>query len=118
MPATWTIDGAQIFATGFSNGAGFVATRLLMVMPDVFAAFAVSGSGVLLKDEAITPAEKTPTKSLYIVVGTKDDRVFGPTQAGTLLTDFPKTAEEILATPYIQGIYGRWFSVLKIDPAV
>ncbi len=117
IEATWTVDHDRIYATGFSNGGSFTDSRLLMEMPDVFAAFAVAGSGVLPPSYAVTPAEQTSQRSLYILVGTNDDKVFGnpAAVASGIDADFPSTPEEFMAHPYIQGIYGRWFSVLQLD---
>lgn len=49
---TWNIDEQRIFASGFSNGGAFVNSRLLVEMPDRFAAVA-TGSGLL--QEAYIP---------------------------------------------------------------
>ena len=115
--ATWTIDSSRIYATGFSNGGSFVESRLLMEMPDVFASFAVAGSGALLPSYEVSPSEKTPQRSLYILFGTNDDKLFGnPTAiASGIAADFPSTPEEFLAHPYIQGLFGRWFGILNLS---
>lgn len=42
----YAVDTSQVYATGFSNGGGFV-TRLSVEATDLFAAFATSGSGVV-----------------------------------------------------------------------
>jgi polyhydroxybutyrate depolymerase len=117
IEATWDIDPARVYATGFSNGGSFTESRLLMEMPDVFAAVAVAGSGVLPPSYHVTPSEETSQRSLYILIGTNDDKVFGnPTAVASGITDdFPSTPEEFVAHPYIQGIFGRWFSVLELD---
>ncbi len=69
--ATWNIDRRRIFAHGFSNGSQFVSSRLMMTMPDIFSAFAFSGT-------AINTGGTTPVSSnvsCYAMVGTLDDRV-------------------------------------------
>jgi poly(3-hydroxybutyrate) depolymerase len=117
IEATWTIDRDRIYATGFSNGGAFTTTRVMMEMADVFAAFAVAGSGVLPPTYQVTPSDETAERSLYILLGTNDDKVFGnPAAVASGITDdFPSTAEEFLAHPYIQAIFGRWFEVLGLE---
>ena len=40
---TFNIDDTRIYASGFSNGGGFSKSRLMVEMPDVFAAVGTSG---------------------------------------------------------------------------
>ncbi len=117
IEATWTIDPERIYATGFSNGGSFTTTRVMMEMADVFAAFGVAGSGVLTPTYQVTPSDETAERSLYILLGTNDDKVFGNSTAiaSGITDDFPTTAEEFLAHPYIQAIFGRWFAVLGLE---
>ena len=58
IEATWTVDHDRIYATGFSNGGSFTDSRLLMEMPDVFAAFATW-------PQATTP-QSSPVLDLHI----------------------------------------------------
>ena len=47
LNATFNVDEKRIFASGLSNGGGFVITRLLIEMNDVFAAFGTAGAGLI-----------------------------------------------------------------------
>lgn len=78
ITATFNVDSKRIFATGFSNGGSFVRTRLLPNMSDVFApGFAICGSGVVgdIDFEKVTQAKGILNASLFIVLGTNDDKV-------------------------------------------
>ena len=70
--SNFNIDNKRIFASGFSNGGGFVLTRLISEMQDVFTAYAVSGTGLFGNgEEGVIPVDT----SLYVIIGTQDEKV-------------------------------------------
>lgn len=77
--SNFNIDNKRIFASGFSNGGGFVLTRLITEMHDDFTAFAVSGTGLFgsgegngtILQEGFIPVNT----SLYAIIGTQDEKV-------------------------------------------
>ena len=66
IEAGLSVDSHRIYASGFSNGAGFAA-RLAVDRSETFAAVAYSGGGL---NAAHTPARSVPT---YATVGTLDE---------------------------------------------
>lgn len=95
VEATWNVDRRRVFAHGFSNGAQFVSSRLMMAMPDVFSAFAANGTAMNLSD--VSPV--STNVSLYVMVGTLDEKALrGLNLPGPL----PMEASAILA-PTIFG---------------
>ena len=110
VKATFNVDEKRIFATGFSNGGGFVITRLLVQMNDVFAAFATSGAG-LIGEAAAGDIPLTVDASLYSVLGTEDKKIAEnqgfslpfPFQAGEIVND-PNFGSMLLKTTTLLGL--------------
>ncbi len=80
VQSTFNVDAKRIFASGFSNGAAFVSTRLTVEMNDVFAAYAISGSGIFGVNEGnstLLAGENPPivNVSVYSIIGTQDEKV-------------------------------------------
>jgi polyhydroxybutyrate depolymerase len=67
------IDRSRIYASGFSNGGGFVS-KLSVEMSDVFAAIAAV-AGTLHSSDSATPRRAIP---VALVIGTLDDRFYVP----------------------------------------
>ena len=112
LQATFSVDPQRLYATGFSNGGGFVLTRLVPEMHAVLAAFATSGSG--LWGEA--QLDVLPTgihASLYSVLGTQDEKVAEGT--GYVLP-FPIEAEAIAADPLLSNMIANTTGLLSLEP--
>lgn len=112
--ATFTIDPKRIYATGGSNGSAFVTSRLVIEMPDVFAA---AGASQVLSTKGLPPKgnEAIP---IYAIVGSKDDKLLETEQAvadGT--REFPMEAEKLLATRPLSGSIGLALTTLGISQA-
>jgi poly(3-hydroxybutyrate) depolymerase len=101
-----SVDTHRIYASGFSNGAGFAA-RLAVDRSETFAAVAFSGGG--LNAEHMAP-RAVPT---YSTVGTLDDRVLGQTVPP--LTELPLDPADILATPRIETYLSNALETLGLD---
>ncbi|MEW5939917.1 MAG: hypothetical protein AB1750_09670 [Chloroflexota bacterium] len=112
--ATFNVDEARIFATGFSNGGGFVSTRLLMEMTDDFAAFSSSGSGTKLSEPGFA-ANMPPkvSRSYYSIIGTQDD-VISAGQGVPL--PFPFEADAIMANEMFGAMLVNTATYLNLDP--
>lgn len=95
LKATFNVDEKRIFASGGSNGGGFVMTRLAVEMNDEFAAFSTCGAVMLGEDD---PSVLTGTVlvSLYNVLGSADEKI---AETNGLTLPFPFTAQEIVDDP-------------------
>jgi len=89
------LDAARVYASGFSNGAGFTA-RLGVERSGVFAAAGFSAGGL---DRVHVPDRPIP---MALTLGTRDDRVL----AQTGLAELPLDPAQTLATPAIAGTLG------------
>jgi len=104
IAARYPIDRARLFASGFSNGAGY-ASKLAVEMSDVFAAVAVSG-GTFHKLDSAKPVRNIP---YWLVVGTLDDRWLKHYDG---LSEFPFN-DSCLA--YLRGSLGRGLGIFGLD---
>jgi poly(3-hydroxybutyrate) depolymerase len=113
VSATFNVDEKRIFATGFSNGGGFVSTRLMIEMADIFAAFATSGSGTKLSEPGFA-AGMPPgvSRSYYSILGTRDDVI----SAGQdVPLPFPMEAETIANHEMFGAMLTNTASYLNLD---
>ena len=105
----FNIDRRRIFATGGSNGAQFVNTRVLLEMPDVFAAVGVAlvleTGGSRLRGDAIP---------LYAVIGSRDQMLLDLEVAGGV-REFPMEASKILGNKLLGGGITRTLRTLGLD---
>ncbi|HEY6886125.1 MAG TPA: PHB depolymerase family esterase [Solirubrobacter sp.] len=106
LEAELPVDTHRIYASGFSNGAGFAA-RLAVDRADTFAAVAFSGGGL---NEVHTPSRPVPT---YSTVGTLDDRVLAQTDPP--LTELPLDPVAILTTPRLESYISVALQTLGLD---
>jgi len=115
LDATFSVDKKRIFATGFSNGAYFVVTRLLVQMNDVFAAFATGGMGPspTSANEMIDTTVPVNT-SLYKIFGTRDTLI---AELLGLSVPFPFKADEIMNDPNFGPMLVRTAAQLELDSA-
>lgn len=112
--ATFNIDEKRIFATGFSNGGGFVSTRLMIEMADTFAAFTTSGSGTKLSEPGFAANMPAPvSRSYYSIMGTRDD-VISAGQGVPL--PFPFDADEIVHHEMFGAMLTNTAEYLNLDP--
>lgn len=109
--ATFNIDNGRIFASGFSNGGGFVLTRLIPAMNDVFAAYSTAGSG-LIGEAQVSEMPVQVSVSLYSILGTNDNKI-GENQG--IPTPFPLDAQEILNHPSFGPMVEKTTAFLSLD---
>lgn len=98
------IDCDHVYASGFSNGGGFVKSELRVELADVFAAFTSAGgigaSGGVAAD--YFPANGVDFRPHFEVVGTRDDKKIdnciaaGDLQPGDFL---PRAVPAVASTP-------------------
>ncbi|MBV6394869.1 MAG: hypothetical protein HFACDABA_00439 [Anaerolineales bacterium] len=117
VQSTFNVDEKQIFASGFSNGAAFVSTRLTAEMNDVFAAYAISGSGIFGVDEGnstLLSGESPPVinVSVYSIIGTQDEKVSLSTG---LERPFPTQPDEIIHEPVFHQMLVNSTSLLGLS---
>jgi polyhydroxybutyrate depolymerase len=107
LGAQLPIDRHRVYASGFSNGAGFTA-RLAVERSTVLAAAAFSGGAL--------PAAQAPARPIpmYLTVGTLDDRVLAQTGPPPL-TRLPLDPLALLAEPVIQSTLGAHLATLGLD---
>jgi poly(3-hydroxybutyrate) depolymerase len=116
IKATFNVDEKRIFATGFSNGGSFVSSRLLFQVNDVFAAYAVCGSGSKFGNEAFTDLVKTRVvTSLYSIIGTEDEKI---AEGSGHARPFPIRVDDILADELFGLMLTNTATSLSLDPAI
>jgi poly(3-hydroxybutyrate) depolymerase len=112
LTATFNVDAGRVYATGFSNGGGFVLSRLVIEMHTVFAAFATSGA--LLAGEA--GLDRLPTgldASVYAVMGSQDEKI---SEVSGHPLPFPVTAEAMEADSLLGGFFSTTTTILSLEP--
>lgn len=113
IKTTFNVDGKRVFVSGFSNGGGFVTTRLIPQMNDVFAAYSTGGFG-LIGDDKINMDVSTPfNTSLYSVFGTNDIKI---SEARDIPMPFPFTENEIVNDPIFYGMLEMTTTLLDLEP--
>lgn len=115
VEAAFNVDRKRIFATGFSNGGSFVSSRLIFEMNDVFAAFAICGSGVKAGREEFTEnMPESVAASLYTIMGTNDEKIAEGTGHPR---PFPMDPLEILADELFGPTLTNTATLLSLDSA-
>jgi poly(3-hydroxybutyrate) depolymerase len=104
------IDGRRVYASGFSNGAGFAA-RLSVDRAEQLAAAAYSGGGGV--PEGAAPARPVPT---LISLGTDDPKIIE--NVDPTLPALPLDPVQILSTPGLSGFLGLYHAAFGLDPAL
>jgi predicted esterase len=102
LEASFNVDVDQIFCVGFSNGGGFIRTRLYIEMPERFTAFGTSG-GLNIKEVRDIPSGIH--KSLYMIIGSKDQNLV---EGSGVLEEVPFLGENFLEHPF----YGELFDLI------
>jgi poly(3-hydroxybutyrate) depolymerase len=95
--STFNIDKKKAYITGFSNGGGFVRSRALFELNDVFAACNFSG-GYGLPETATINGRIMPA---FAIIGSKDDRIIS--NSG-VLEEIPLQMKNF----YDHDLYGLW----------
>lgn len=111
LKATFNIDDKRIFASGFSNGGGFVLTRLIPDMNDVFAAYSTAGAG-LVGEASVADAPVHISASLYSVLGTNDNTI---SENQGIPIPFPLTEQEIVNDPIFHGMLEKTNAYLNLE---
>lgn len=100
------IDPQRVYATGFSNGGGFVTSRLLPEASDLFAALA-TGSGFFQMEYEI-PAGPIP---VYTIIGSRDPKIYEREQV-----PIPERAADWIDHPTYGLVIDNAISSLGLDP--
>lgn len=111
LKVTFNIDNKRIFASGFSNGGGFVITRLIPEMNDVFAAYSTGGAG-LLGEAEVNDVPITVSASLYSVIGTNDNKI---AEGQDVPVPFPFAANDILNDPLFNPMFEKTTALLGLE---
>ncbi len=98
------IDRRRVYASGFSNGAGFAA-RLAVERSEKLAAAAFSAGAL---PAAQSPARPIPT---WLTLGSLDDRVLAQTD----LTELPLDPASLLAVPVVASTLDAHLDTLGLD---
>lgn len=115
IEAAFNVDEKRIFATGFSNGGSFVSSNLVFQMNDVFAAFAICGSGIKAGNEKVTEdMPESVVASMYSIMGTNDEKIAEGTGHPR---PFPLTADAILNDDLFGPMLTNTAALLSLDPA-
>ncbi len=115
ISASFNVDPARIYATGFSNGGSFVSSRLLIEMNDIFGAFAICGSGVKAANgDLVSNVPAGIHTSLYSIIGTNDEKI---SEATGHPRPFPFEASAILADELFGPTLTNTAQILSLDPS-
>jgi polyhydroxybutyrate depolymerase len=106
----FSIDERRIYIVGFSNGGGFVRSRSVPEMADVFAAAATAGGVGLPAPRAVTGERLLP---LFSLIGTLDDAIL---QAMGEATELPISAERFTTHPQIGRYVSGMLQTLRLGP--
>ncbi|MDW3651513.1 MAG: hypothetical protein R8P61_30820 [Bacteroidia bacterium] len=93
LNSNYHVESRKIYASGFSNGMGFILSQLLPRMSDRFAAF--GGVGSLLQEE-VNAANASPT---FAMIGSMDDHFTG--HAG--LSELPHNESGVEANTFLKS---------------
>ena len=107
LGARLPIDRDRVYASGFSNGAGFAA-RLAVERSRLLAAAAFSGGAL--------PAAQAPARPIpmWLVAGALDDRILAHTGPPPL-TELPLDPVSLLAEPVIDTTLDAHLATLGLD---
>jgi polyhydroxybutyrate depolymerase len=111
LKATFNVDEKRIFASGFSNGGGFVLTRLIPSMNDVFAAYSTGGAG-LIGEATLEDIPMQVSAPLYSVMGTNDNKI---SEGQGIPVPFPFTADELMNDPIFYGMLEKTATLLNLE---
>jgi poly(3-hydroxybutyrate) depolymerase len=74
----YAVDSSRVYASGFSNGSGFV-NRLVLEASDIFAAFGSGSSGTVtveaLEQSGFTPGPNFTPRPLMRMIGSDDPKI-------------------------------------------
>ena len=107
LGARLPIDRQRVYASGFSNGAGFAA-RLAVERSQLLAAAAFSASALPAAQVALRP---TP---MWLVVGALDDRILAQTGPPPL-TELPLDPAALLAVPVVGSTIDAHLATAGLD---
>jgi poly(3-hydroxybutyrate) depolymerase len=117
------VDCERVYASGFSNGGGFVKTELRVDLADIFAATTSAGgigaSGGVASD--YFPANGVDFRPHFEIVGTKDDKkIANCVAAGDLAPGdiLPRHVVDIVATPCMWDPLTLFAEGVGLDPAI
>jgi len=106
---SFSIDASRIYVSGFSNGGGFVKSRLLPQMSDEFAAFSTCGNiGIPI----FIPMGGDRIPSFHIISGSRDDRTIA---AFELMSELPVQAIDLFAIPTAWQWTENLLDMLSLD---
>ncbi len=106
---TFMIDGRRVYISGFSNGGGFVKSKVVPMMGDVIAA-ANSTGGVGIP--TIEPIEGNRNMPFFNISGTMDDRIW---EAIGEPKELPIQAEDIVAHDFLWSSLKNMCLMLGVD---
>lgn len=117
------VDCDRVYASGFSNGGGFVKQELRVDLADLFAA-TTSAGGIGAPDGTPTdyhPANGVDFRPHFEVVGTKDDKkIANCVTAGDLAPGdiLPRKVVDVIATPCMWDPLLAFAEGIGQDPAL
>lgn len=111
LEATFNVDTTRLYATGFSNGGGFVLSRLIPEMNDVFAAYSTSGAAIY-GEAALDVIPTGITASLYSVIGANDNKI---SEATGLPTPFPIQPDELFNHQLFNTMFLNTTTLLSLE---
>lgn len=114
LEATFNIDTKRIYASGASNGGMFVSSRILIELPDIFAA---AGINLVLATTGLTPKNNEAIPS-FVTYGNRDPLVLELLQEkGLADEELPMEAGQIMQHPLLGVLISNALKTLGLDPS-
>ena len=111
VKASFNIDEERVYAVGFSNGGAFIRNRLYNEVPELFTAFATTGSYFITNVQDVASSNY---KSLYSIIGNKDPNLIGDSGS---MEDIPLDANDFLSHPFYGPMALDLINQLKLQPS-
>lgn len=110
--ATFNVDAKRVYATGGSNGGRFVTSRILIELPDVFAA---AGISQLLGTDGLPPRNNEAIPA-YVSYGNLDPLILKAShEMGLTADELPMEAAQIMQHPVLGGQILNALKTLGLD---
>lgn len=109
LSETFSIDASRMYICGFSNGGGFIRSRVIPEMGDLFTAAATCGGVGLTESEAVAANYLMP---LFAMLGTKDEAII---QSIGVMEELPIAGADFMAHPLLREQVDGMLETLRLD---
>jgi polyhydroxybutyrate depolymerase len=106
----YNVDEKRMYISGFSGGGGFVRSRVLTEMSNVFAAAGTGGGIGLFQPKEVVHQRNMP---LFTILGTMDEAIM---QAIGSMQELPIQGEDLMAHPALNQQITSMLETLRMNP--